>query len=371
MGFWHTGYMEFHDEAGLGYTYQPQKPVYHCQHCGQHFDSMDELRRHRFQLHPYTRPLLFVRGVELGATPFRVTRQAQPRDFVLERCTRGSLNGKPAKPDAIPKLLAEVNHDKVTVELANDGAPAIFELVFRIADEQHLTKVEASFLRFANQKILTVRALESFIQECRAFNTADDYYGGICDYLYGVLAKEGAPDSSLPYQEYLERFNRAADALLDYDRPLAHIVRSLVAFHFNHFEDAEVIAPPGRLRMASMRFEAVLKGILWDEVGTPAKKLSNALEDMLTDHETLRILRWAQLPSTELAAEVESIAALVKRDVPEFDRLKLNILLAEAYAASGDTVQARKTARELIGNGKTAAWAERLIARLAGEEQNT
>lgn len=368
MGFWHTGYLEFHDEAGLDFTFRPQKPVYHCQHCGQHFDSMDELRRHRFQSHPYTRPLLFVRGIELGATPFRVTRSTQPTDFLVERCTSATFNGKPAKPEAIPKLLAEVNHDKVTVELANDGPPAVFELVFRIADEQHLKGVEASFLRFANHKVLTVRALEGFIQECRAFNTADGYYGGICDYLYGVLAKEGAPDSSLPYEEYRERFNRAADALLDYDRPLAHIVRSLVAFHFNHFEDATVFAPPGRLRMASMRFEAVLKGIPWDEVGTPAEKLFNAPEDMLTDHETLRILRWTQLPLTELAAEVENIAALVKRDVPEFDRLKLNVLLAEAYSANGDTVHASKTARELIGNAKTARWAERLIARLAGEE---
>jgi hypothetical protein len=226
-------------------------------------------------------------------------------------------------------------------------------------------------LRFANHKVLTVRALDGFIQECREFNTADAYYGGICDYLYGVLAKEGASDSSLPYEKYPERFNRAAAALLGYDRPLAHIVGSLVAFHFNHFEDAALFAPPGRLRMASMRFDAVLKGKPWSKAGTRARKLSNAPEDMLTDHETLRILRWTQLPLNELKTEVEDIAALVNRDVPEFDRLKLNVLLAEAYAASGDTVPARNTARELIGNAKTAGWAERLIARLAGEEQNT
>ncbi|MBI3147695.1 MAG: hypothetical protein HYZ17_04205 [Betaproteobacteria bacterium] len=371
MGFWHTGYLEFHDNAGLDFAYRPQRLIYHCQHCGQHFDSMDDLRRHRFQSHPYTCPLLFVRGIELGATPFRVTRSAQPSDFVVELCTIATFNGTPREPREIPKLLAEVSHDKVKVELGNDGPPAVFELVFQIADEMHLKGVEASFLQFANRKLLTVRALEVFIQECRAFNTADAYWGGICDYLYGVLAKERAPDSSLPYDEYRERFNRAADALLDYDRSLAHLVRSLVAFHFNHFEDAALFAPPGQLHMASMRFEAVLKGISWDEAGTPARKPSNAPEDMLTDHETLRILRWTQLPLTELAAEAENIAALVKCDVPEFDRLKLNVLLAEAYAASRDAVHARKTARELIGNAKTAGWAERLIARLAGEEQNT
>jgi hypothetical protein len=142
MGFWHTGYLEFHDNAGLNFTYRPQKPIYVCQQCSQQFDSMDKLRRHRFQSHPYTRPLLFVRGVELGATPFRVTRLARPTDFVLERCTKASLNGKSAKPDAIPKLLAAVNNDRVTVELANDGPSAVFELVFRVADEQHPVRVK-------------------------------------------------------------------------------------------------------------------------------------------------------------------------------------------------------------------------------------
>ncbi|MDE3021712.1 MAG: hypothetical protein KGI54_07605 [Pseudomonadota bacterium] len=368
MGFWHTGYLEFHDEADLSYTYQSQQPIYHCQHCDLHFDSMDDLRRHRFESHPYLRPQLFVRGVELGATPFRVTRLAKPSEFVVERCTNASFNGKPTKPEEIPKLLSKVNNDRVTVKLTNDGPPAVFELVFKIAEEQHIKGVEASFVRFTNRKELSVKALEGFIKECKAFNTADTYYSGICDYLYGVMSRERRPDSRIPYAQYPERFNQAADALMDYNRPLAHIVRSLVAFHFNHFENASIFSPSGRLHMAAIRFDTILKGGQWDKKNTPAKKLSNVPEDLLTDHETLRILRWIELPLSELATEAGNISALVKRDITEFDRLKLNILLTEAYTANGNFLKARNIARELITNPKTSGWAERSLIRLPGKE---
>lgn len=370
MGFWHTGYLEFHDEAGLGYTYRPEKPVYHCQHCGSHFDSIDALRRHRFESHPYTRPLLFVRGIELGASPFRITRMASAADFVVERCTEAAINGESVAPEQIPKRLAHVANDKVRVELVNEGAPAAFELVFRIADEKHLAGVESSFIKMASKGILTIHTVEDFILECKPFDTADGYCDGICHYLYGVLAKERAPDSSLSYEEYRERFNRAADALMDYDRPLARIVRGLVAFHFNHFADAAVFAPPGRLRMAAHRFMSVLNVSDWDEAALDYKRKPSAPEDLLTDHETLRVLRWAEMPLTGLSAEVEEILALAKRDVPEFDRMKLNILLAEASAARGDADLARKTARELIANPKTAGWAEQLIARMTEKDKD-
>jgi hypothetical protein len=367
MGFWHTGYMDFHDEVGLDYSFRPEKLVFHCQHCDLAFDSMDELRRHRFQSHPYIRPLLFVRGIELGAAPYRLTRPASTSDFVVERCSKAAMNGKAIQPEQIPKRLAQVTNDKVIVELVNEGSSAVYELEFSIANEKHLLGVEASFLNLAKKRELTTKTIGTFIHECEPFNTAKAYYDGLCHYLYGVMAKERAVDSSLPYETYQERFNRAADTLKDYDRPLAGFVRGLVAFHFNHFSDAYEFSPPGRLNMAAHRFAAVLDGLNWDAESMNYNKTASAPEDLLTDHETLPILRWGETTLQNLATEVEHIAAFAKREMPEFDQMKLHILLAEACAASGDAVLAKKTARELIGNPKTAGWAERLIARLTTE----
>ena len=370
MGFWHTGYMEFHQPTGLEEDYQSTKTVYRCQHCDAQFAEMKDLRAHRFEAHPYSRPVLFVRGIELGTSTFRVTRDATAADFVIERSTTASINGKSVPVADVPKVLAKVKNDKVKVELANDGAHAVFEVAFCIAAVEDLEGVEAAFLKLARKGQLTIASVEGFIEDCKPFTTADGYDDGICHYLYGVLAKEHSPDSALPYEEYRTRFNRAADELLDYDRPIARIIRALVAFHFNHFADVAATAPSGRLRVASSRFAALLAGEGWGTVSPPATARRNATEDLLTDHESLRIIRWATSPLTDLGAEAADISALARRDIPEFDRMKLRMLLAEASAAAGDRDTARKAARALIGSLKTAAWAERVIASLADERDS-
>lgn len=371
MGFWHTGYIEFHQQTGLEEDYRPTKTIYRCHHCDAQFEDMEALRGHRFEEHPYSRPVFFVRGIELGTTTFRVTRDAPAIDFVVERSTSATINGKSVRVADVPRLLAKVKNDKVKIELSNEGAHAVFEVAFRIAAVEDLEGVEAAFLKLAKKGLLTIASVEGFIEDCKPFTTADAYCDGICHYLYGVLAKERSPDSALPYEEYRTRFNRAADELLDYDRPIARIIRALVAFHFNHFADVVATAPAGRLRVASARFAALLDGKEWGAVPAPSTARRSAMEDLLTDHESLRILRWTNAPLADLGVEAPNISALAKRDIPEFDRLKLRMLLAEASAAAGDKDAARKAARTLIGSSKTAVWAERVIAGLADEKDGS
>ena len=74
MGFWHTGYMDFHEPVGLGDGYPPPTPVYACQMCSEEFPNPDDLRAHRFESHPLSRPVLLVRGVEVGSTPIHISR---------------------------------------------------------------------------------------------------------------------------------------------------------------------------------------------------------------------------------------------------------------------------------------------------------
>ncbi len=367
MGFWHTGYIEFHEPTGLGVTYVPEKPVYACKHCEQRFDTMDALRRHRFEAHPSRRPELFVRGIELGTTPFRLSRTASPSDFVLERCTDAFVNDQRVPPKDVPARLASINRDKVRVELINEGARSVFELDISIAQERDLKGVEACFLELAKKKELTAKTVESFIEKCKPYTTAEAYYDSICQYLYGVMAKEKDASTSLPYEAYVDRFNQAASALQDYDRRLGRLVQALIAFHFNHFADAADFAPPGRLQRASKQFAAALKSASWKAIDRAEQHNDSVLEDLLTDFETLRILRWVEMPANELAGEIENISALIKRDELEYDRLKLTILLAEAAAAAGDMTLAKKTARSLINVPVAARWAERLSAAGLGK----
>ena len=368
MGFWHTGYMEFHEPAGLAVHYRPSKVRYACQHCAAKFDSMESLSRHRFEAHPLARPMLFVRGTELGATPFRITRRLVAADVLVEKATIATLNGVAVRPSELPTRLADLVNDRVTVHLANEGTGATFELYVQVAQEDDLLGVESAFMKMARARTLSIVAIEGFIADCRPYASAGGYYDGICHYLYGVLAKERSADSSLTYDEYRLRYSRAADELKGFDRPLSQIIRALVAFHFNHFEDAQTLAPSCRLQHAAVALGGVLEGWPWQHEHEPDDAASSALEDLLTDHETLRLLRWAAMGANELKSCGDDIAAQLKRDVPSFDRLKLQVMLAEAQVAQGNSKGARQSARELLGNSQTTAWAEALLARLGPKE---
>ena len=367
MGFWQTGYWEFHEPTGIDFVIEKREITYPCRHCARIFKTMDDLQRHRFEDHAYSRPVLFLRGTEVGASAFAIRRRLAASEVKFDHVRSAVVNGRSVAPKELPKRLAEVLNDRVMLEFANEGASARFELVFDVASEAHLKGVESAFLRLAHGRTLSLQAIEGFIGDCAPFRTAAGYLDGICHYLYGVMAKERAPDSGLPFDAYRKRYSRAADELKGFDRPLASMVQALVAFHFNHFDDAQQLAPEGRLRHAAVSFAGVLEGWPWHHAHESEGEQSTALEDLLTDHETFGILRWAALGVHELKSRYAEIAARLDRDIPGFDRLKLQIMLAEALAAKGDRSGARAVARELIGNTQTTAWAESLLARLAVE----
>ena len=362
MGFWHTGYMEFHEPAGTEWVYAPTPIRFTCQFCNEFFPSIDELRSHRLEKHRFMRPLMFVREVEVGKTTLQITRPLSPTDIQTDKVTSATVNGVAISLSKLPRFLSDTTNDRVKVVLTNEGASSTFEFLIRIAKEEHLAGVEAAFLKMAKSCTLTIRAIDGFIEDCKPFETASLYCDGICQYLYGVLAKERAPDSALSFDEYPNRFTTAVDELQTYERSLAQIIRALVAFNFNHFEDAQRQAPVGQLEHAAVLFSGLLEGFPWQFERREFN--SSTLTDLLTDHETLRILRWTVLGAKELANCIDDLQGQLKRDIAGYDKFKIQILVAEALVSKEDADGARRAARELMSNQRTQAWAEALVARL-------
>lgn len=371
MGFWHTGYAEFHEPSGLeGYVYSPPPPVrYVCEHCSASFAELEGLRRHRFEQHPVRQPALWLRGRAAGALPQLLMTPLQPADVVVEDATRCLLNGSPVPLAALGTRLAAMNREFVELQLENAGATTRCVLDFRIADEDHLAGVEAAFLRVARDHVLSIGALSRFIHDCREFPSAMPYCDGICHYLYGVMAKERSPESGLKQSQYVERYLRASDELSGFDRPLARSVRALVAFHFNQFDDAELLAPEGALRHAAGAFAGLLQGLPWhfDAAFSPAP--GSAVEDLLTDQDTLQILADASHGLVELKERADDLLLHLRRAAAGgFDQMKRTLLASEALAARDDAAAhtaARKLARELASQHDTSAWAEAMLERLS------
>jgi len=371
MGFWHTGYAEFHEPAGLGeYVYTPPPPVrYACEHCGQSFLQLEALRKHRFEQHPVRQPALFLRGKPVGALSLQLMTALRAVDVVVEDADSCLLNGQSVQLGRLGQELAELRRGYAEVELRNQGATTRCQLDFRVAEEAHLVGVEDAFLRLVRDRILSIHAVSRFNDDCRAFASGMPYCDGISHYLYGVMAKERSPDSGLKYEEYIQRFVRSTEDLSRFDRPLAHSMRALVAFHFNQFEDAEQLAPEGALRHAAGAFGGLLQGLPWhfEEGFSPTP--GSAVEDLLTDQDTLKILADASPGRAGLKARAKDLLSHRRRaPVGGYDYMKHTLLACEALAACDDAhahAEARKLARALAGKTETSHWANAMLERLS------
>lgn len=370
MGFWHTGYAEFHEPSGLeGYIYSPPPPVrYVCEYCMVSFAELEELRRHRFESHPLRQPALWLRGRAVGALPVTVLSALRPDDVVVEDTTRCTLNGRDVALAELGPRLARMSHEFVELELANVGAVTHCVLDFRIAGEVHLTNVEEAFLRMARERVLTIDSLSRFIQECRSFQDAMPYCDGVCHYLYGVLAKEKSADSGLRHEQYVERFVRASEELAGFDRSLARSIRALVAFHFNQFAEAEHLAPEdGALRRTAGAFAGLLQGLPWHYEAALSPSLGSVVENLLTDQDTLQVLSDASHGLPGLKDRSNELQEHLRQAFAGFDRLKRVLLASEALAEKKDEAShaaARSLAREMASQPDTRAWAQAMLERL-------
>jgi hypothetical protein len=365
MGFWHTGYIEFHEPVGLDWEFIPRAPSYACSLCANEFSSEDALHKHRLEAHPLRRPALFIDGVELGSRRHRVTQAVVASAVRTENCMAATVNGEAIKPTRLGHVLSEVRDDVCRVVLSKDGIHARFEIEVNVASKQDLEGVEQEFRVLVRNRRLDLRAIEEFIAATRPFKSAIGYCDGICSYLYGLLAKERAPDSSLPYEAYSARFSQADEKLATYDRPLGRTIGALIEFHFNHFEDAAALAPGTRVGLAASLFAGWVDGARSLAPAIAPHKRTIAVERMVTELSTERILQWTTHLG-DVAEQAAEIEAVLKQDVVEFDRVKLHLLLAERYRAAGDDTKAVVHARALRNLAALEKWAEGLI-RSAGK----
>lgn len=298
----------------------------------------------------------------------RITHQIAPQDVVVGHCDRAWLNDKPISLKGIGRKLAAITNDTVCIRLENDGVSAEFTLRIEVATDTDIEGIDDCFLRVARSRRLDMRAIEEFIAGARAYPSAIGYADGISNYFYGVLAKEESLESSLAYDAYREKFNQAADVLKEFDRPLSRTIGALIAYHFNHFSESAALAKTCRVGVASQRFSCWLDGSK-PGVGklTPAR-FDLSLEPLLTDFDTERLLAWSVATTDSLLPWLDDMESMIRKDIPEFDRTKLRILLSELYVQTGNLVKAKGHASELRNSATLGDWSERILDPQSGTE---
>ena len=172
MGFWHTGYMEFHEPEGLNVgAIELSSPRFHCEQCDASFPTFDQLRLHRFERHPSIRPVLFVRGREIGGAPLKITRAIQPSDIQVLHASSAFLNGQSVSPEKLRFELSKMKSTTADIKLLGK-VNADFRVEFAIASEQDTCGIEECFEVAARRGRLDRRAVEEFIDTARSYPSA-------------------------------------------------------------------------------------------------------------------------------------------------------------------------------------------------------
>ena len=367
MGFWHTGYIEFHQFSGIETEWIPSPPQVQCSYCQLMFDSEDELRQHRFEAHPFRQPTVFLDGQEIGNQRVRITRPLAPEQLGIEGAERAVLNGREVPIAELGSEIAQVSDDVCRITLTKDGVASHFEMEICIASDKDLEGVEKQFDRMAATRRLDIRVVDEFIDACLPFKSAVGYCDGVCSYLYGLMAKERAADCSLKHEQYIGKYSTAAKQLAPYDRKLAHTIGGLIEFHFNHFREPARLCPDSRLGRVSIRFATWIDSRSAAHAASVEASGSRAtsIERVVTEMDTERILGWATRPLESLAGDVSEISEMCRRpDLEEFDRVKLHMLLGETLLATGNRTAALAHARTLRNLPAVNVWAESIIREI-------
>ncbi len=347
MGFWHTGYAEFHEEVGLGDIQVTDTPAprYCCDQCEAVFDSLEKLRTHRFEKHPIERPCLLIRGVDVNTQPLVIKSPLSPSDVTVLSTEEVVLNGQSLASNSLGEALSRCQSGTARIVLSGDLAQTPRTLHFMIATPDDLAGVEQSFMSTAADGRLDRRAIEQFISAAKRFPTAEAYCDGICEYLYGVLAKERSSAVDVPYERYRDKLNRSMEALRDLHRPLARQILGLIDFNFNLMQSAKHRDPTSRVGFAAARLRAWGNGDIAPDPRSTTRR--TAIDRALTDADTEAIVSWACRGLTDLVQYVNDIDEFSRKPLAEFDKSKCHIMMVTLRLHMGDIEGARRHAREL------------------------
>lgn len=369
MGFWHTGYLEFHEPHHDSHleSWTPPPPRYPCKACGGEFSSEADLRIHAFAGHPTEQPVLILNGRECGRRRLTITYQTPEEGWVVKNADAAWINDRPV---AVSDAVAHLAHQRdgvVDVRLGNGQVTRDFHFEFALAEKEDLEGVDSALDHLIRSEDLSPYAIDAFIMRSKKYPTAKRYYAALAEYLYGLLEREADGEGQQPEAaqrgSYEDRFDAAVNVLGTFDRPAAEAICGIVAFHYNQFGRAMTKTRSDRVAKVAMRFEAMLEGRTWDR-GDLASSTHGSLDYALSDAVISDVLRCSAIAIDGSASPkaVQDMVGLIDGQRPA-DQFKLRLIAAEHFLAVGDRLSA-VTHADFVRYGDAERWYDDFRCRL-------
>jgi hypothetical protein len=223
----------------------PAAPTFACPFCSSCFSRQSEIHTHVYEAHRVQRPLLLIKGVEPPATTI-LRASLEPTDILLTNTSlaRVYINGSRSRyvsPSELPRTLAAIKQAEIKLDLINDTqknatpVSSHYTISFRVADQGELKSVEKAFTDSLVATPISRDSIGKFVSHEGTQGAGKEYASGLAEYCLGILIKERPEEERLttPLFRYRELYGGALEILKDFQRPLAHLITSIIRFSLN------------------------------------------------------------------------------------------------------------------------------------------
>lgn len=316
--------------------------IYSCPICKQIFNSPDSLFNHRLEAHPSKRPTLIISGIETSSHPSRhvIVRSIMESEIQFLEADSATQNDKSISLDMLKVLIAKKRQGPFDLHLLNKSVKTHYSLIFDIPENDDLTKIEDLFFQVIAQETFNTERVNLFVEMAGKVKTGKRYTDGLCNYLYGVLAKDQKGNTHLKHQDHIAKFNSSLETLKYFDRALSNTIIGLINLNLNIFELSYSKLGSQKIMSSLFRFHQIISNEkLSSKIGN--HESINSEKRIPLDFATEKILTWSILDNEGFSkAKNEIEHELESTEGTERDKYKIKILLINFFLESGENEKA-------------------------------
>ena len=221
---------------------QELRRSYICPQCHAEFPSEAELDDHLTTEHPVLQPHVLLGRTQVQAH-WVIRQPVDTSALQIMNATEVwlSTNGDPLRStssEAFRQSLAQTRDAVLELHLHNRGASQRYDIRIQIPEEAELQRIEDEFRVHLARTDVTVTDVRRFDEALSVEAGAREYGSALADYVYGVLAKDGAGQTTLPFAAFPDKLKRSLAIVRGFERPLALAVASCIRFNLNDFRSA-------------------------------------------------------------------------------------------------------------------------------------
>ena len=213
-----------------------------CPECQAEFPSMDNLGDHLTTKHPILQPYLLFGGARVSHDwVIRQAMDASDLQIMNAKEVALGINGDQLRSiscEAFLQVLNRTRYGTLELQLRNRGACRRYVIHVLVPKQDDLRRIEDLFTEHLVRNDVSVSDVRHFDEILSVGGAAREYASALADYVYGILAKDSAGQTTLPFEEFPNKLKRSLDIVKAFKTPLAATITSSIRFNLNDFQSS-------------------------------------------------------------------------------------------------------------------------------------